>query len=852
MCVLQAIQHRRRVLIPVPTVPEASARFEGASENLPLPVNHSGLNKYASSKSPGYASVKNQIMALLSAAQDHRKAELSARHMVPAWPVSTYTERKALKNELVTCINEKPALGYLANAVAVVGAGGMGKTQLVLSYIKDFGHQYDAILWVDARTRQSARASFRAYCNALSITIPNTTHGVGSLGDEPEVRAILHWLSGRIHPGEDWLMVVDNADDLQFGLSHIVPQGHKGTVIITSRDTASVQLLGHRTRCVDVDSMTAVEGETLLLTGLGYDSSMLDVQISVLAREIAEVLGQMALAISLATAYIKASMKTDVLTALHQYLRDYHRHRDALLSRTTHYALGQHELTVSTVWDASINMVKACSERARLPSSELLTFLTLLNFQNVQEDLFRFAALGMVNIRSVLCGGEMNIPPWLLQLLACDTTDPWDSFHFRDTMHLLTRFSLVRATRGPFAGVSMHDLIRWRAEQERRPEYPWERWNVIFLTTICYHLTTSTDADAARFRPHLLPHLPSTAYIRAALKGVSKAQKSFVFHYMGLMWAQQERLSDSITHLTCAVRLAAGAHGLDHPDTLISISHLASTYNKMGRSDKALSLQQQVVGRYEATLGNANPATLRARAVLAAIYRHKALDESALEQHRLVYTNMQVTLGTLHPHTLAAAMNLAGSHRDLRYYDHAAELQAQVLQDRKIVLGPEHHDTLNSMSQLAVTLWCQGRDKEAQVLQAQCLRISTEQLGESSPLALRSKTNLSAIVLSLGQHAKAERLALETYATAEQVFGASHPETLEMLKDLGITLLGIGKFTESREALEQALVPLRDMYGSEHWMTREVADAIERCDARIESKMAVPRQSTVPDTDASA
>ena len=49
------------------------------------------------------------------------------------------------------------------------------------------------------------------------------------------MQAVLSWLRGR---GEDkrWLAVVDNADDLTWDLSGIVPKGKAGTVIVTSQD----------------------------------------------------------------------------------------------------------------------------------------------------------------------------------------------------------------------------------------------------------------------------------------------------------------------------------------------------------------------------------------------------------------------------------------------------------------------------------------------------------------------------------------------------------------------------------------------------------------------------------------
>ena len=100
--------------------------------------------------------------------------------------------------------------------------------------------------------------------------------------------------------------------------------------------------------------------------------------------------------------------------------------------------------------------------------------------------------------------------------------------------------------------------------------------------------------------------------------------------------------------------------GPEHPDTLTSMSNLASTYRNQGRWDKAEELEAQ-----------------------------------AMETRRRL-------LGSEHPDTLTSISNLASTYRNQCRCDEAEELEAQAMEIRSRVLGAEHPDTLMSESNLAL------------------------------------------------------------------------------------------------------------------------------------------------------
>jgi Ni2+-binding GTPase involved in maturation of urease and hydrogenase len=87
--------------------------------------------------------------------------------------VSTYAERPQLSQELVEKLSKAQG-AELVHAVAVIGLGGTGKTQLVLRYIQRHQEQYDTVLWLDVQSVETVRSSFERYCRALGLTVEAT------------------------------------------------------------------------------------------------------------------------------------------------------------------------------------------------------------------------------------------------------------------------------------------------------------------------------------------------------------------------------------------------------------------------------------------------------------------------------------------------------------------------------------------------------------------------------------------------------------------------------------------------------------------------------------------------------
>ncbi len=100
------------------------------------------------------------------------------------------------------------------------------------------------------------------------------------------------------------MVIVDNADDVSWGIQKIMPKGKRGSLLITSRDKQAVMLVPGACEELQVGDMSPAEGAALLLRHLQLDAESASEDIRHGCCKVAQKLGYLALAIDLAGAYI--------------------------------------------------------------------------------------------------------------------------------------------------------------------------------------------------------------------------------------------------------------------------------------------------------------------------------------------------------------------------------------------------------------------------------------------------------------------------------------------------------------------------------------------------------------------
>jgi hypothetical protein len=474
-----------------------------------------------------------------------------------------------LSQELKDAVKRPLGGAGLANGATVFGLGGTGKTQLVLRYIETHKALYESVLWLDVHSQETTKSSFERCCRQLGLPVDRRTEAQ-ILQDSIPVRTVLRWLNSR-KEGQEWLVVIDNADDLTWDLHAIIPKGCVGTVIITSNDRAASTLLDGKSDIVHVDAMTNGESLTLLLKVIEVENAITADDTRVLLENTIERLDKLPLAIDVAGRRIRtvASIpqgdnglvgEEHLNNALQRFLDDLKLHGSKLLRDTAINWTPSYRKTIWTVWESSFASLR---KFPHYHPEHLLSLMAQLNGITTETELFRQASFDLHTV----CGRlGVEAPPWLAETLKMKDNDVWDDFVYREAVNVLQRYGLVRQIHKPDPGVTMHRLVKLRAAEGASSKEEWT-WFLAFIVAVCHR--------SLLFYPR-----PDRRHIRASLPTAKVlTEKKTCLSSEGLIWAwlvmatffEEEGESEACEHLREAIlSLRESSLGLKHPKTQLS------------------------------------------------------------------------------------------------------------------------------------------------------------------------------------------------------------------------------------------------------------------------------------------
>ncbi|KAF1936590.1 hypothetical protein EJ02DRAFT_81098, partial [Clathrospora elynae] len=433
--------------------------------------------------------------------------------------------------------------------VALVGLGGIGKSQIAIGYAYQThkAEPHTRVFWIHASNPTRFRQGYRNIADRLLLP--------GREDPKADVLQLVHaWLSDS--KNERWLMILDNVDDDSVFFSDegdsagpaqtvdadcsppletFLPQTANGTIVITSRNkTAAVNLVGENGSIVQVEPMQEEDALALLQTKVPFsESSQVD------AKALVQALERIPLAITHAAAYIKTRAATTTVSTYLELFRESEANQVHLLGKKEWKDIRRdHSIrhAVIATWQVSFEYIQKTAPSA----ADLLALMSMFD--------------------------KYGIPRGLLQA----NTSQLD---FDDALAPLLSFSLVQTEIGDQA-LEMHRLVQlsmrtWLAAEKEQGR--WVKESVRALSAAFPSGEYETWEECKVLLPHVKEIVSHTTDDEEVLENQAKSALCAGWY---LLLRGEYGAAEGFLRMSTDTR--EKVLGREHPDTLTSVSQLGS------------------------------------------------------------------------------------------------------------------------------------------------------------------------------------------------------------------------------------------------------------------------------------
>jgi len=632
--------------------------------------------------------------------------------------------------------------------VAIMGLGGVGKTQLMLELlfrIRDVDPGC-SIIWIPVTDRESLHQAYLDAAQQLGIR--------GCEDDKKDVKKLVQEYLGE-STGR-WLLVFDNADDMDMWfpkaksgpeagqgprpLTDYLPQSKQGAILFTTRNRKLAVKLAYQ-NVVEVPAMGKEVAAQLL------ERCLIDPKLVNSRQDTSTLLSELTclpLAIVQAAAYINEN--GIVLADYLSLLKEQEEEVIDLLSQDfeDEGRYGNVKNPIATTWLLSFEQIRHHDPLA----AEYLSFMACVEPKNIPRSLL---PPGPTRKKEIDAIGTLDAYSFIIRRPADTTLDLHRLVHLATRNWLGKEKQLRWSTEKAimrldevFPDASEENRSLWRTYlthvryviESNLVDNDWEtRINLMWRYVTCLHQDHRWDEAEIPIKQVI----DRERRIRRADHLITlETMNELALAYMHQdRWDAAEKLQVQVMEMREKIL------GVDHPDTLVSLGNLAATYSCQGRWDAAEELQVQVMEMREKILGLDHPDTLVSLSNLATTYSNQGRWDAAEELQVQVMEIREKKLGVDHPHTLVSMSNLAATYILQGRWDTAEELEERVMETMKEKLRVDHPDTLASMNNLAIIWKARGRTVEATRLMSECVQCRHRVLGVNHPDSISSVRHLA-------------------------------------------------------------------------------------------------------------
>ena len=374
-------------------------------------------------------------------------------------PVNHFHGRSSILDEIEKCLLSSRSGDDLQRILVLFGLGGIGKTQIAMTYAHRHQKLYRNCLHIDVSSRKNLRSSFASAAMEIKAHLGENLPGQYNGPDDPspaQVIFVKSWLSQR---RSRWLIIFDGYDNPHdIDLNYYIPTGSIGDVIVTSRQKAA-ERLGYG---LTVDAMPDSEGQDLLLYLARPRGSEHTKEHRIRAKAIAEYVGCLPLGLELAGACISQMNDSD-LRGYAKWVEDQNQKsiKDTLKESPSGKYLSRYQLGVFDTWRRSLEAISSKNAPAALLLQVFAFFdraqLNIQIFRDAVRVKFYWTPSGqMLELKPTSAG----VPQWLVSMGTAQGGQ-WDKTKFEHVMSDLEDFCFIRKETKSWMKEGEYDYDIW-------------------------------------------------------------------------------------------------------------------------------------------------------------------------------------------------------------------------------------------------------------------------------------------------------------------------------------------------------------------------------------------------------
>ncbi|KAL6697553.1 hypothetical protein J3F84DRAFT_407167 [Trichoderma pleuroticola] len=814
---------------------------EDREKRIALEADHSKVCKFSTAEScePVVSLITTELDRALEMKRALEPGPENVHFIVSQRHNDLFTGREDIVNKIankMTTANDDNSIHQ--PRFVLTGIGGQGKSEICRKVVAQVRNLFWGIFWVDVSTRSSAAAGFKRIAQVL---------GKSECTEIEDVTLLL----ANIEMKNNWLLVLDNADDPEVDYQEYIPSGDRGTVLITSRlpECRIYGTVGHE----EIGNLSKEDCVTLLFKAAEIPER-LHAESLPIAEEIASEVGFHTLALVQAGAYIAHND-----CSMADYPALFRHQRDRLLK----FGLSQlrsRYLNVYATFESSILALEATETGVKQDALDLLHLFSSIHYQDIPLDLFIDSREGMKLAQKNQPGDETidRLCDWHVSRLP-DFLGPQDTCSSRDRFlsALAKLCSLALVKKSDVRGVvvlSLHPLVHeWITSRQDVAQRHARLQSTSCILALWIFASTGWKMYSDYLGPHLSFLITATAQVEDSLASAHSVQCFFqigqllqslrydeelvsllgrifsrldaqpncpvdgllpLYYLKSLNERNRGNVKLSIDILTKTLEIQRTHHDRNSLQTLKFETELGSAYLTNGQIKRSITVLEELVRIQtpKANIGEKSMAALKYE--LGTAYRADGQTKKAIGAMEQVIQIDSRLLEEGDAARIPPAYELARSYLSDNQIKNAIELFNRTIQVAERHLRSQHPMRLALQDGLGRALLANGQTKEAIEIFEQMANIERSSLAPDHPVKLASLHILGTAYNQNGQ--TKEAIAIFEDILSFPSVDEHHPNRLDTQVALSISYIADGKVEKAIDLLEKTSIAQEHVFDEGH------------------------------------